>query len=100
MPEVYESIEETWSKCLIDIEKKIPAQTFSTWFKPIIPLKVHDSKFIIQVPSRFHYEWIEEHYDKLLKSVFLDNFGFVPSIQYTINLIDNTLHEITDYQKK
>ena len=84
MPEVYESIEETWNKCLVKIEKKIPPQTFSTWFKPIVPLRIHDSKLIIQVPSRFHYEWIEEHYKDLFNNVFLDVFGFVPSINYTI----------------
>ncbi len=100
MPEVYESIEETWNKCLAEIEKKIPPQTFSTWFKPIVPLRLHDSKLIIQVPSRFHYEWIEEHYNDLFNNVFLDVFGFVPSINYTIALMENSFPGVNNYQEK
>jgi len=100
MPEVYESIEETWNKCLNELEKKIPPQTFSTWFKPIVPLRFHDSKLIIQVPSRFHYEWIEEHYNDLFKNVLLIVFGFVPSINYTIGLMENSFPDVSNYQTR
>ncbi len=88
MQELAINIESLWSQCISEIEKKVPPQTFSTWFKPIIPLKLFDEKIIIQVPSRFHYEWIEEHYRKLLEKTFLNVLSYVPEIQYTIKLDD------------
>lgn len=80
------NLESLWSQCISEIEKNVPPQTCSTWFKPIIPLKLVDEKIIIQVPSRFHYEWIEEHYHNLLENVFQEVLRYVPEIQYTIAL--------------
>ncbi len=89
MQELSINLENLWSQCILEIEKNVPPQTFSTWFKPIVPLKLFDEKLVIQVPSRFHYEWIEEHYRNLLEKVLLDVLSYVPEIQYTIKLDDH-----------
>lgn len=78
------NLETLWYHCMSEVEKKVPPQTYSTWFKPIVPLRFEDEKLIIQVPSRFHYEWIEEHYRDLLDELFLAILGYVPDLQYTI----------------
>ena len=61
---------EVWSKCLTFIKDNIPSQAFKTWFEPIEAIKLEDNVLSIQVPSKFFYEWLEEHYVTLLKSVF------------------------------
>ena len=40
---------------------------YKTWFEPIVAVKLTDNALSIQVPSKFFYEWLEEHYVKLLK---------------------------------
>ena len=93
MQELSLNIENLWKQCIKQVEKKVPPQTFSTWFKPIVPLKLYDEKLIIQVPSRFHYEWIEEHYRDLLDEVFHSFLGYLPDIQYTIKVNNQNINE-------
>jgi chromosomal replication initiator protein len=37
-------------------------QAFKTWFEPIKSVELTDNALYIQVPSKFFYEWLEEHY--------------------------------------
>ena len=46
---------------------------------PIQPIKLKGSTLNIQVPSKFFYEWIEEHYIKLLKTALYGSLGLMPS---------------------
>ena len=61
--------EKVWANCLKIIQDNINYQSFKTWFEPIKPIKLEKSILTIQVPSQFFYEWIEEHYISLLKSI-------------------------------
>ena len=45
----------------------IQDQAYKTWFEPIQSVELNDNALSIQVPSKFFYEWLEEHYVKLLK---------------------------------
>ena len=56
-----------WKNCLAFIQDNIQPQAFKTWFLPIKPVKLSDNSLSIEVPSKFFYEWLEEHYVKLLK---------------------------------
>ena len=56
-----------WKNCLNFIEDNIQPQAFKTWFLPIKPVRLTENALSIQVPSKFFYEWLEEHYVKLLK---------------------------------
>ena len=56
-----------WSECLTFIKDNIKPQAYKTWFEPIKPVKLSGEALTIQVPSKFFYEWLEEHYIKLLR---------------------------------
>ena len=56
-----------WEECLDFIKDNIKSQAFKTWFEPIIPIRVAGEVLTVQVPSKFFYEWLEEHYIKLLR---------------------------------
>ena len=64
-----------WKNCLIFIKDNIQPQAFKTWFDPIKPVKLTDDILSIQVPSKFFYEWLEEHYIKLLKLSLIKELG-------------------------
>ena len=57
-----------WENCLSLIRKEISDQQYQTWFKPIILLKITSSTITLQVPTKFFYEWLEDHYLKLLNN--------------------------------
>jgi len=78
-----------WKNCLAFIEDNIQPQAFKTWFEPIKPVKLTDSALSIQVPSKFFYEWLEEHYVKLLKVALTKELGDQAKLVYVIKM-ENT----------
>lgn len=73
-----------WDNCLRFIQAQVNAQSFKTWFKPIIPKKLADNTLTIQVPSQFFYEWLEEHYLSLLQQVIRQELGPQGKLAYSI----------------
>ena len=69
------SFEVIWNNCLTVIKDNVSIQAFKTWFKPIVPIKLKDNALNIEVPSKFFYEWIEEHYIKILKTSLHKELG-------------------------
>ncbi|HRI29644.1 MAG TPA: chromosomal replication initiator protein DnaA, partial [Chitinophagales bacterium] len=65
------TLEDVWTSCLQTIETLVNnAQSFETWFKPIKPVKLDSNVLTLLVPSKFFYDWIEEHHaDKLSRAV-------------------------------
>ena len=59
--------ETVWRNCMSFIKDNIQPQAYKTWFEPISAIKLSDQSLSIQVPSKFFYEWLEEHYVKILK---------------------------------
>ncbi|WP_299536369.1 chromosomal replication initiator protein DnaA [Ulvibacterium sp.] len=78
-----------WNNCLAFIEDNIQPQAFKTWFEPIKPVKLTDNALSIQVPSKFFYEWLEEHYVKLLKVALTKELGETAKLVYIIRM-ENT----------
>lgn len=75
-----------WSNCLAFIQDNIQPQAFKTWFEPIKPIKLTDKALSIQVPSKFFYEWLEEHYVKLLKVALTRELGNSAKLIYIIKM--------------
>ncbi|WP_062060544.1 chromosomal replication initiator protein DnaA [Aquimarina longa] len=78
-----------WDSCLSFIEDNITPQAFKTWFEPIKAVKLTDSALSIQVPSKFFYEWLEEHYVNLLKVSLTRELGESAKLVYVIRM-ENT----------
>ncbi len=77
-----------WSSCLEIIKKSIENQPFKTWFAPIKPIMVKDSVLTIQVPNKFFYEWLEEHYVDVMKRAIKQVLGASGSLEYQI-MVEN-----------
>lgn len=78
--------ESVWNNCLKFIEDNISPQAFKTWFEPIIAVKLQDCSLSIQVPSKFFYEWLEEHYYNLLKVALTKELGKNAKLLYIIKM--------------
>lgn len=77
-----------WNNCLTIIKKDVNPQSFKTWFEPIKAVKYKDNILTIQVPNKFFYEWLEEHYVKELKKAIISEIGVDARLEYQI-LVDN-----------
>lgn len=73
-----------WNECLRVIEQNVNEQSFSTWFKPINPIKLEGSSLTIQVPSQFFYEWLEDNYVQVLKLAIKNTLGPNGRLEYAV----------------
>jgi len=78
-----------WNNCLEFIKDNIQPQAYKTWFEPIIAVKLSDNALSVQVPSKFFYEWLEEHYVKILKVALNKELGDTAKLVYIIKM-ENT----------
>ncbi|NVJ85933.1 MAG: chromosomal replication initiator protein DnaA [Algoriphagus sp.] len=73
-----------WNECLRVIEQHVNEQSFSTWFKPINPVKLEGTSLTIQVPSQFFYEWLEDNYIQELKLAIKTVLGQSGRLEYAV----------------
>ncbi|MEY4459780.1 MAG: hypothetical protein RIT38_1010, partial [Bacteroidota bacterium] len=78
------SAELVWANCLKIIKDIVEWQHFKTWFEPIQPVELKDQVLMIQVPSQFFYEYIEEHYVNLLAKTLKRELGKEARLEYRI----------------
>jgi chromosomal replication initiator protein len=74
-----QSAEDVWNDCLSIIEENVSDQSFRTWFGPLKAQSLEEEdglrKLTIQLPSRFYYEWLEDHYFSLLRKTITRVLG-------------------------
>ena len=88
-----------WENCLSLIKSKINIQSYITWFKPIKATQFKNKTLTLQVPNKFFYEWIEEHYIELLNEVIIKVIGNEGKIEYEISkeqILNSETNEIKE----
>lgn len=94
MEKTYKTV---WDECLAFIKDNLTGKenekAYSTWFEPIVPLKLEGSTLTIQVPSQFFYEWLEQNYVGLLKDAIRLALGNQARLQYSI-IMDKSISEL------
>jgi len=75
---------EVWNNCLDTIRQHVTDQAFKTWFEPIEPVNLQGDALTIQVPNKFFYEWLEEHYIEVLKLCLVNELGKGGKLQYRV----------------
>lgn len=75
---------QVWQSCLQTIKENVNAQSYKTWFEPIRPLRLDEKILTIQVPNKFFYEWLEEHYIGILGSTLSKELGQGAKLEYLI----------------
>ncbi len=91
--------ESVWENCLHFIQDNIKPQAFKTWFEPIKPIKLSGDSLTIQVPSKFFYEWLEEHYIKILRTALVRELGNEAKLVYDIKM-ENSYSSVTPHTVK
>ncbi|MBP1663040.1 MAG: chromosomal replication initiator protein DnaA [Bacteroidetes bacterium] len=78
-----------WNSCLNIIKDNVNESSFNTWFAPIVPVKFENKIFVLQVPSQFFVEYIEEKYIDLLRMSLTRVAGNGTKLEYRV-LIDKS----------
>ena len=77
---------DVWNNCLEYVRKKIPQQTFETWFAPMKAISLADDTLILQVPNKFFYDWVDNHYREMILKALKEVTGNGFNVSYTILL--------------
>ncbi|WP_279111794.1 chromosomal replication initiator protein DnaA [Hoylesella timonensis] len=86
---------EAWDKTLTLIRENVSEQQYNTWFKPIVYESFEESTrtLLVQVPSPFVYEYLEENYIDLLSKVLRRTFCDQIRLKYRI--VTDQEHHLT-----
>ncbi len=80
-----------WQQALHLMEENVTPQQFNTWFKPIVfkSFKSDSKTVLVQVPSPFVYEYLEENFIDLISKSLNNVFGSGVKLEYYV-LTDKT----------
>lgn len=84
-----------WNDCLALIRENVSEQQYKTWFEPIAfsSYNEDDRTLLVQIPSRYIYEVLEQYYVELLSKVLYRCFGDHIALKYRV-VVDKT-HGLT-----
>ncbi len=73
-----------WKDCLSRIKENVTQMTYNTWFLPIKPVAFENNTLKVELPSQFFWEWIDEHYNSVIKNTINDVIGPGAKLEYVI----------------
>ncbi len=66
---------ELWASIVSAVAPSVSETTFSSWIETLKPEKLEDRVLTLLAPSKFHREFVEEHFVPGLEAVALENTG-------------------------
>ena len=84
-----------WEQCLQLIKGNVTSQQYETWFAPIVFESFSPEKktLLVQVPSSFVYEYLEQHFVGLLSKVLARCFG--TNVRLTYRIVTDKAHNLS-----
>ncbi|MCQ2344566.1 MAG: chromosomal replication initiator protein DnaA [Paludibacteraceae bacterium] len=78
-----------WNNCLTIIRDNVTEDQFNTWFGKIVPVSFNGRELILEVPSQFFYEYIEEWFADIIRASINRVIG--PNIQllYKVSIVQS-----------
>ncbi len=76
--------QQVWKECLKLIKENVTLMTYNTWFLPIKPVALEGNSLKIKLPSKFFWEWIDEHYNTLINKAIKEVLGENAKLSYII----------------
>ena len=84
-----------WHNCLRMIRQNVTEQTYKTWFEPIVfeSYNEQEKTLLVQVPSPYIYEYLEQYYVRLMGWALTQNFK--ENVKLTYRLVTDKEHRLT-----
>ncbi len=74
-PAMNDSLDSCWPDILGVVRRKVPQQTYDTWFLPLQPLDGQSGGFQVSCPNHFFLDWFSEHHLRTLNEAGSSFFG-------------------------
>lgn len=79
-----------WEKCLEIIKDNLSPEQYSSWFEPITSMSFNDGNLILQIPSVFFKEQIENRFNNLLYKALMRVYGTdLKKLHFKFNQVGN-----------
>ena len=92
--------DEFWSQCLEHIKIKISEQAFETWFNGIELISLEKEEINLQVPNKFHYEWLESKYRHLIDEAITEIGDHPRVVNYSVMISNKQVDEIPKFDNQ
>jgi chromosomal replication initiator protein len=73
-----------WEKCLHVLRENVGTAPVTVLFQAVQPLSIKEDVFTIRVPSQFFYEYIEEHFSRLIVQTLRRHLGPKARLEYEV----------------
>ena len=89
-----------WDNCLKLIQANVTEQQFKTWFAPLTleSYSEDEHKLLVQVPSPYVYEYLEQYYAGLLCKVLARVFGPGVTLTYRLMTVQSAAPGVVDVE--
>lgn len=75
-----------WNTAMNAMRETLPQSQFNNWLSPVEYLRCDDNTVFLGVPSRFHEEWVKNHYADELRKVLHKQTGKPIQLSFEILL--------------
>ena len=76
------SASEIWAHALAAAKSSLPEQSFQTWLSGTEAVGLSGQELLVEAPSQFHVEWIEDKYGTFLLQTIQQTLGRPLSVSY------------------
>ncbi len=76
--------QELWAQCLLNIERRVRAQSFNTWFRPTTARQFNAELLEIEVSSSYFAHFVESNYLSLIVSVVDEETRLSPQVSFVV----------------
>ena len=83
-PAMNESLDAYWPDILGVVRRKVPQQTYDTWFLPLHPLDPAAGEARVGCPNHFFLDWFSEHHLRTLNEAGSSFFGRTVAFQLVV----------------
>jgi len=90
-----------WQETLKELEQSLTPQHFATWIKPLRFVSLKKDQVVLEVPNRFVYDWVRDHYAHLIQEAM----SRIGAVSYRLRLeigrtTENSLEKNTSHPAK
>ncbi|MEE2658529.1 MAG: chromosomal replication initiator protein DnaA [Candidatus Latescibacterota bacterium] len=79
-----QDIQELWARCLLNIERRVRAQSFNTWFRPTTVRQFDAESLEIEVSSAYFAHFVESNFLALIQAVVEEEAGLQPNVVFAV----------------
>lgn len=75
-----------WNAAINSIRESLPQTQFTNWISPVEFIRSNETSVVLGVPSRFHEEWVRNHYGEKIQRAIQVQCGAALQLEFEIQV--------------